>query len=123
MTVGGLYGVISSIQDAGDGYPTISAPGEEELEDEYPYRSAAQRSLSSDVDTLRAFITRSLGGDGRSDYHADGPGGGADPKSGRDIQQGHPAGQPGDSVRRLIMAGQQHWRTAPGGAAGAILIG
>ena len=61
VTVGGLYGVISSIQDAGDGYPTISAPGEEELEDEYPYRSAAQRSLSSDVDTLRAFITRSLG--------------------------------------------------------------
>lgn len=24
---GGLYGVISSIRDAGDGYPTISAPG------------------------------------------------------------------------------------------------
>ncbi|MDE6456128.1 MAG: hypothetical protein K2L38_09545 [Dysosmobacter sp.] len=58
---GGLYGVISSIRDAGDGYPTISAPGEEELEDEYPYRSAAQRELTGDVATLRAFITRSLG--------------------------------------------------------------
>lgn len=61
VTVGGLYGVISSIQDAGDGYPSISAPGEEELEDEYPYRSATQRSLTGDVDTLRAFLTRSLG--------------------------------------------------------------
>lgn len=61
VTVGGLYGVISAVKDGGDGYPEISAPGEEELEDEYPYRSAAQRELSSDVDTLRAFIQKSLG--------------------------------------------------------------
>lgn len=61
VTVGGLYGVISAVRDNGDGYPDLSAPGEEELEDEYPYRSATQRELNSDVDTLRAFITRSLG--------------------------------------------------------------
>lgn len=61
VTVGGLYGVISAVKDNGDGYPDISAPGEEELEDEYPYRSAAQRELSGDVDSLRAFIQKSLG--------------------------------------------------------------
>jgi len=61
VDAGGLYSVISAVQDGGDGYPTLSAPGEEELEDEYPYRSATQRELSSDVDSLRAFIQRSLG--------------------------------------------------------------
>lgn len=61
VDVGGLYGCISAIQDNGDGYPSISAPGEEELEDEYPYRSETTRSLTGDVDSLRAFITRSLG--------------------------------------------------------------
>lgn len=61
VDAGGIYSVISAIQDSGDGYPGISAPGEEELEDEFPYRSAANRELSNDVDSLRAFITRSLG--------------------------------------------------------------
>lgn len=62
VTVGNLYSVISETKDNGDGYPDLSAPGEEELEDEYPYRSAAQRELTGDVDSLRAFIQKSLGG-------------------------------------------------------------
>lgn len=61
VTVDGLYSVISSVADGGDGYPDLSAPGEVELEDEYPYRSETKRELSGDVDSLRAFITRSLG--------------------------------------------------------------
>ena len=61
VSVDGIYGVISAIRDSGDGYPGISAPGEVELEDEYPYRSSAQREFASDVDSLRAFITKSLG--------------------------------------------------------------
>lgn len=61
VDVGGLYGCISAIRDNGDGYPGISAPGEEELEDEYPYRSETTRSLSDDVSSLRSFVTRSLG--------------------------------------------------------------
>lgn len=61
VDVGGLYGVISAIQDNGDGYPNISAPGEVELEDEYPYRSETSRDLTGDIDSLRAFITKSLG--------------------------------------------------------------
>lgn len=62
VTAGGLYAAVCSIRDSGDGYPSLSAPGEEELEEEYPYRSAAQRALSGDVDSLRAFIQKSLGG-------------------------------------------------------------
>lgn len=61
VTAGSLYSVISAVRDTGDGYPTLSAPGEEELEDEYPYRSATQRELSGDVDALRAFIQRWIG--------------------------------------------------------------
>ena len=61
VDVDGLYSVISSINDSGSGYPDISAPGEEEMEDEYPYRSESQRFANSDVDSLRAFVTRSLG--------------------------------------------------------------
>lgn len=36
VTAGGVYSVISQINDSGDGYPSISAPGESELQDEYP---------------------------------------------------------------------------------------
>ena len=61
VDAGGLYSVLAAFRDDGNGYPGVSAPGEEELEEEYPYRSATQRELSSDVDSLRAFITKSLG--------------------------------------------------------------
>lgn len=61
VTVENVYSVISAVQDKGNGYPDLSAPGEEELEDEYPYRSETQRSLDNDVDSLRSFVTRSLG--------------------------------------------------------------
>lgn len=61
VDVCGIFSVISTIEDRGDGYPDLSAPGEEELEDEYPYRSSAQRQLSGDVDSLRAFIQKWIG--------------------------------------------------------------
>lgn len=61
VDVGGIYSVISAIEDNGDGYPSLSAPGETELEDEYQYRSTAQRELSGDVDSLRAFIQKWIG--------------------------------------------------------------
>lgn len=61
VNVCGIYGVLSSIEDHGDGFPDISAPGEQELEDEYPYQSRTNRSLSNDTDSLRAFVTQSLG--------------------------------------------------------------
>lgn len=61
VDVGGVYGCVSAINDNGNGYPDISAPGEEELEDEYPYQSRTQRNLTGGVDELRAFITRGFG--------------------------------------------------------------
>lgn len=61
VDVGGIYGCISAISDNGNGYADISAPGEEELEDEYPYQSRTQRQLTGGVDELRAFISRSIG--------------------------------------------------------------
>ena len=38
VTANGVYTVLSRVSDGGDGYPDISAPGEQELEDEYPTR-------------------------------------------------------------------------------------
>lgn len=61
VDVGGLYSVLAEFRDGGDGCPGISAPGEEELEDEYPYRSATSRELSNDVDSLRSFVSREIG--------------------------------------------------------------
>lgn len=61
VNAGGIYSVISAVQDSGDGYPTLSAPGEGELEDEFPYHSATQRNLSGDVDSLRAMLQKALG--------------------------------------------------------------
>ena len=36
VTVSDIYSVISRIDDSGNGYPSISAPGESELQEEYP---------------------------------------------------------------------------------------
>lgn len=47
--------------NAGGIYSVISAPGEGELEDEFPYHSATQRNLSGDVDSLRAMLQKALG--------------------------------------------------------------
>ena len=58
VDVGGIYSVISTIRDTGDGYLDISAPGEEELEDEYPYKNTTQRGLSGDIESLRAFVQK-----------------------------------------------------------------
>ena len=55
VTVCGLYSVIGTISDDGYGYPDISAPGEEELEYEYPYESYTKRrldNLESEIDEI-----------------------------------------------------------------------
>ena len=36
ITAGGVYAVIARVDDDGSGFPSASAPGEAELEDEYP---------------------------------------------------------------------------------------
>lgn len=46
VTVGGIYSVISQIEDDGSGYAGIAAPGEAELEEEYPYVGPLEREFN-----------------------------------------------------------------------------
>lgn len=52
-----LYSVIADIGDNGDGYPDISAPGEREIEEEYPEGSLTQQ-FSRQIATTRSLITK-----------------------------------------------------------------
>jgi len=61
VDVGGIYSVIARFDDRGNGYAGLSAPGEVELEDEYPTITSTNRELSNDIDSLRAFVAKSLG--------------------------------------------------------------
>lgn len=65
ITVGGIYSILSKISDDGEGFPGVSAPGEEELEDEYPYLSPQQRELNRRVVLGQSYygtkITRAEG--------------------------------------------------------------
>lgn len=53
VAVNGVYGVIANIRDDGMGYPTISAPGQAELEEEFPYTSTTQKVINQ-TEALRA---------------------------------------------------------------------
>ncbi len=46
VTVGGIYSVLSQIEDDGSGYAGIAAPGEAELEEEYPYVGPLEREFN-----------------------------------------------------------------------------
>lgn len=46
VTVGGIYSVLSQIDDDGSGYAGIAAPGEAELEEEYPYVGPLEREFN-----------------------------------------------------------------------------
>lgn len=56
VTVGGIYSTISSLSDDGNGFPDVSAPGERELEDEYPGGSPLMRSIERSLATVRAEL-------------------------------------------------------------------
>lgn len=58
VTVGGIYSVISRIQDDGSGYIDLSAPGEEELEDEYPASGPMTSAFDRKLAKTRSFITK-----------------------------------------------------------------
>ena len=58
VTVGGLYSMISRLSDDGEGYPSISAPGEEELEDEYPSGGPMTREFNRQLAATRSSITK-----------------------------------------------------------------
>lgn len=58
VTVGGMYSVISRLGDDGSGYVGISAPGESELEDEYPSAGPMEREFSRKIAETRSSITK-----------------------------------------------------------------
>ena len=58
ITSGGVYGVISKIRDDGSGYVSVSAPGEAELEDEYPMEGPATRMFNRELAKAYSLISK-----------------------------------------------------------------
>ena len=58
VTVDGMYSVISRIDDDGSGYAGLSAPGEAELEDEYPSGGPMTREFNRKISETRSRITK-----------------------------------------------------------------
>lgn len=58
VTANGLYGVLSRLSDDGSGYPSFSAPGEVELEDEYPTAGPMEQKFNRQLAQTRSLITK-----------------------------------------------------------------
>lgn len=58
ITAGGIYSVISRLSDDGSGYAGVSAPGEAELEDEYPTGGPITKEFNRKVSMVRSQITK-----------------------------------------------------------------
>lgn len=60
VTVGGLYSVLAKADVTFDGLYSsdIAAPGGDEVEDEYPYQSKAQRQRQRELAKIRSSITK-----------------------------------------------------------------
>lgn len=58
VTAGGLYSVISRLADDGSGYPGIAAPGEPELEDEYPSSGPMTQTFDRKIAQTNSRITK-----------------------------------------------------------------
>lgn len=58
VTAGGLYSIISRIEDDGSGYASISAPGESELESEYPSAGPMTKEFNRKLAETRSSITK-----------------------------------------------------------------
>lgn len=58
VTVNGIYSVIAQIHENGDAYPSISAPGEGELEDEYPTTGPVTQQFNRQIAQTRSEIAK-----------------------------------------------------------------
>lgn len=59
VTVGGIYSALYQVSDDGSGYPSISSPGEEELEDEYPASGPMSQQFERQLAKTRSLISKS----------------------------------------------------------------
>lgn len=60
VTVGGVYSVIATLRDDGSGYASLSAPGEAELEDEYPMDGPMTQMFNRQLASTRSYIKKSV---------------------------------------------------------------
>lgn len=58
LTVNGLYAAIGRIVDDGTGYPSLSAPGEAALDDEYPDGGPMKQEFNRKIADTRSLITK-----------------------------------------------------------------
>lgn len=58
ITAGGVYSVISRIADDGSGFPGVTAPGEAELEDEYPAGGPMTQEFNRKIAQTNSRITK-----------------------------------------------------------------
>lgn len=58
VSVGGITSVIAALSDDGSGFPDISAPGEAELEDEYPASGPMTREFNRKINETQSKITK-----------------------------------------------------------------
>lgn len=58
ITAGGVYSVISRLSEDGSGYPGVTAPGETELEDEYPAAGPMSQAFDRTIAETRSSITK-----------------------------------------------------------------
>lgn len=58
ITAGGVYSVISRISDDGSGFPGVTAPGEAELEDEYPAGGPMTQEFNRKIAHTNSRITK-----------------------------------------------------------------
>lgn len=64
ITSGGVYSVIAKVDDDGYGYPNVTAPGEKEVEDEFPYTTLETKITGqlASTDATISKITVNLAG-------------------------------------------------------------
>ena len=55
VTADGLYSVIARVDDGGTGYPSLSAPGEAELQDEYPVVGPATQEMNRRIESVKKW--------------------------------------------------------------------
>lgn len=58
IIVNGISSVISCVTDDGRGYPSLSAPGEAEMEDEYPFEGPVTQAFNGKIAETRSLITK-----------------------------------------------------------------
>lgn len=58
ITANGVYSVISRLDDDGSGYPDASAPGEEEMEDEFPTSGPLTQAFNRKIASAKSQILK-----------------------------------------------------------------